>query len=253
MNIKYYIADPTGNITALVLTDKSLDYKLVSQKIMQENSSVEQVGFVDFSGGQIRLRMSGSEFCGNATMSAAALYYELSGRKSSFETEVSVFGTDKPVKVNVAEKDKCFKCDCFLEKPYKISEASFAADNKEYNFPLVCFEGIMHIIADETLSLNTAKKVISTLAESLCAKALGIMMISENKGKMKPLVYVSDTKTLFLEGSCASGSCAAAAALCKKGEKLILKQPGGTLGVLNSDELVLSGSVKLSQCFELEI
>ena len=106
MNIKYYIADPTGNITALVLTDKSLDYKLVSQKIMQENSSVEQVGFVDFSGGQTRLKMSGSEFCGNATMSAAALYYELSGRKSSFETEVSVFGTDKPVKVNVTEKDK---------------------------------------------------------------------------------------------------------------------------------------------------
>ena len=50
MNIKYYLADPAGNITALVISavPKS-NYKSVAKKIMQKHNDVEQVGFVTYA------------------------------------------------------------------------------------------------------------------------------------------------------------------------------------------------------------
>ena len=77
-NLKYSIFDPSGNITALVETHINNDSQPeVADEIMKAHPEVEQVGFVYFDA--IRpvptyLRMAGGEFCGNATMSAAALY-----------------------------------------------------------------------------------------------------------------------------------------------------------------------------------
>ena len=80
--LRYSILDPTGNITALVESrvDRS-SYKEISAEIMRKHPEVEQVGFVSFdeksgSGTSVDavLNMAGGEFCGNASMSAAALY-----------------------------------------------------------------------------------------------------------------------------------------------------------------------------------
>ena len=89
--IKYSILDPTGNITALVETETEIAMQpAVAAEIMKLHPEVEQVGFVRFdtsgkadvksgsssAGQQLcdgELRMAGGEFCGNATMSAAAL------------------------------------------------------------------------------------------------------------------------------------------------------------------------------------
>ena len=89
--IKYSILDPTGNITALVETETEIAMQpAVAAEIMRLHPEVEQVGFVRFvtsgkadvksgsssAGQQLcdgELRMAGGEFCGNATMSAAAL------------------------------------------------------------------------------------------------------------------------------------------------------------------------------------
>ena len=73
--MRYRIFDPTGNITALV--EEAVDVSRqpsVAADIMQKHSNVEQVGFVSLDGDLPALRMAGGEFCGNASMSAAALY-----------------------------------------------------------------------------------------------------------------------------------------------------------------------------------
>ena len=75
MKIKFKIYNPAGNITALVIGDKySLEErKIINNKIMSEDSRIEQVGFVSET--EKRLTMAGGEFCGNATRSAI-LYYK---------------------------------------------------------------------------------------------------------------------------------------------------------------------------------
>jgi diaminopimelate epimerase len=77
--IKYCIFDPTGNITALVETGvEEARQPEVASLIMSRHPDVEQIGFVCFSeqngDADVSLRMAGGEFCGNATMSAAALF-----------------------------------------------------------------------------------------------------------------------------------------------------------------------------------
>ena len=94
-NIIFSILDPTGNITALVESEVSIDRQpSVAAGIMDLYEDVEQVGFVGFSRDDIhmgcdsntgmadnnchidcQLRMAGGEFCGNAAMSAAVLYH----------------------------------------------------------------------------------------------------------------------------------------------------------------------------------
>jgi diaminopimelate epimerase len=64
-------------------------------------------------------------------------------------------------------------------------------------------------------------------AESGC---FGLLYLSGDR--MRPLVYVRDTDTLIWESSCASGTCAVAAALAlrqKQTLSLELFQPGGSL------------------------
>ncbi|MBO4693560.1 MAG: hypothetical protein J5659_04100 [Clostridia bacterium] len=253
MEVKYYLADPAGNITALVIYCSNMDIKLVTKKIMQENKSVEQVGFVHFSDSNIKLRMSGDEFCGNATMSAAALCYLLSGKRGVYETSVSVFGTKKPIDVSVEAKDGCFKCKCEIKKPYEEKTIKFCANGYEYQYPLVVFEGIMHIVADEMLNEPIAESVIRNLAYKLDTKALGIMLLSKDKTHLNPLVYVKDTDTLFFEKSCASGSCAVGTLICKPGEEINLYQPGGVINVLNGDDLKLSVDIRIGNCHFMEV
>ena len=75
----YAILDPTGNITALVETpvDPARQPETAAA-LMARHPQVEQVGFLSPPAeGAVRgtLRMAGGEFCGNATMSAAALAF----------------------------------------------------------------------------------------------------------------------------------------------------------------------------------
>jgi diaminopimelate epimerase len=102
-DIRYYIFDPTGNITALVETEVPVDRQPeIAAQIMQKHPEVEQVGYVCYEdasvsdvseavkdnsdrqgssavtckdcSAQVSMRMAGGEFCGNATMCAAAWY-----------------------------------------------------------------------------------------------------------------------------------------------------------------------------------
>ena len=49
-NLRYYIFDPTGNITALVESEVAIaDQPAVASCIMEQHPDVEQVGFVTYA------------------------------------------------------------------------------------------------------------------------------------------------------------------------------------------------------------
>ena len=75
--LRFSLFDPSGNITALVESPVAPEeQRAAAMRIMARFPNVEQVGFVRLpaeEGMQVAMRMAGGEFCGNASMSAAAL------------------------------------------------------------------------------------------------------------------------------------------------------------------------------------
>ena len=251
MKIEYYIINPAGNITALVTSDvKQSGYKSVAAKIMNAEPTVEQVGFVRFCKSGVNLNMSGGEFCGNATMSAAALCIEL-GNAQAPQIPVTVFPYKEPFCVTVNTAKSGYTCECEFFKPEAETRVTFSADGVEYTFPLARFEGITHIVADNTLSEASARRVIKRLANELKTPALGIMLYDGKEKSLVPLVYVSALDTLFRENSCASGSCALAAVLPEFSQKTDISEPGGTICAYRGEKgICLKTNVKIiKKCF----
>ena len=73
--VSYTLLDPTGNLTLLVTSPVPEPAQPeTARRLMELEPATEQVGFVSFRPEGVRLRMAGGEFCGNASLSAAALY-----------------------------------------------------------------------------------------------------------------------------------------------------------------------------------
>ena len=251
MNYDYVVADPTGNITVLVKTPVPAKLQpAVAAEIMEQEKGVEQVGFIyDAEDADIGLRMAGGEFCGNATLSAGALFACNRG-EASCEIAVRVSGAELPLKVQ-AEKTcaREYSCSVLLPKPLSIKEQNFNLDGVDCRLPVVDMGGIKHIIVTDTYEGIDFGKAAVSLCSELGAKALGIMQLDRDAMTLRPLVYVPESGTLFYENSCASGSCAAAAYLSQIEEKCgeyAFRQPGGTLRVdVRKDGPVLKGNVRL--------
>ena len=96
------ILDPTGNITALAESPVSIEEQpAAARKLMLHHPEVEQVGFVRFAppdgnGVSAALRMAGGEFCGNASMSAAALCLLRDPEKEAEELRIRASGAAQP-------------------------------------------------------------------------------------------------------------------------------------------------------------
>lgn len=77
MNISYTKIDPAGNITVVVDSFVPREQQSrVASELMKRDVTVEQVGFLEKPDDPccaVRLQMMGGEFCGNASLSAAAL------------------------------------------------------------------------------------------------------------------------------------------------------------------------------------
>ena len=89
MELSYTVFDPTGNITVLVQTPVPVaDQPRVAAALMAKETDSEQVCFrmPDTPGAGITVRMAGGEFCGNASMSAAAWLCAVRGLESAAVT-----------------------------------------------------------------------------------------------------------------------------------------------------------------------
>ncbi len=264
MLISYRLMNPTGNITALVETDTPVSKQpCVAMKIMQAEPTCEQVGFVSHAGKNdeydIELRMAAGEFCGNATMSTAALwaYDNLPIGQTGRNVVVKASGTSGLVDVYITRTgDEMFSGKVKMPLPKKISERTFTYGSDNFETGMVEFEGITHLVLNGvTMKKSEAEEVIQKWCDELGVEGLGIMFLEGDK--LSPLVYVPSINSLFWESSCASGTTAVGAYLHyknKAGLKRTFSEPGGQLCISADDNmLVLEGRVLMGSSKMIDI
>jgi len=245
--IRYAFLDPTGNKTILVESPVPVeDQPSAAAELMELEPDAEQAGYLTADGDRISLRMAGGEFCGNAAMSAAALCAMDRGM-SSGALRVSVSGAAEPVAVSVkVQNDGTVRGTVRMPKPVSVGTEAFPDGAV---LPVVRFDGICHVIAEDALTRVRAEAVLPEWCRFLRADAAGIMLLDREAGTLSPLVYVPAAGTLCWERSCASGTTAVGAYLAaKEGPvSLELTQPGGTLKIEAADdgELYLTGRVRM--------
>ncbi len=292
MKIRIRIADPAGNITIFVLSraDRK-DYPYISRQLLAvEELKGEQVGFVEQHNGAFHMQMMGGEFCANASRSFASLLAmgeirerteeetgksveEYSGENSgedardgagentghengSLELEISVSGASRPLKAWVDIGAGTSR----VEMP--LPEAIGCITLGEETFAMVTFDGICHILVPGKPRKEAfIWEAVEKAKEACPCGAWGIMFLQNRQ--MIPVVYVEETGSMVWEGSCGSGTTAAAVWLFrnkKDGEyTCILEQPGGKMEARVKMEggravaCSVGGPVSLSREMEIEI
>ena len=272
-DLKYYIFDPTGNITALVESGvAAADQSAVASRIMERHPDVEQVGFITYADDAaaadvpVSLRMAGGEFCGNATMCTAALYMIRKNMPGSAAIRVRVSGAAEPLEVQLRRKDAVsFDAAVTMPPAVGIDELRLAdgmlQGSDSLSLPIVRMEGIAHVIIEPDsgfFGLKDDPALAEILLREWCgllgAECLGMMFLGDGAAlrPLTPLVYVPGADTMFWENSCASGSAAAGIYLAAQAGTPVdvtFDEPAGRLRV-ESDPLakktVLHGSVILT-------
>ncbi len=212
----------------------------------------EQVGFVcpPVMGGDGRLEMMGGEFCGNAARAFGMMLSQERGRVSQVMVEIS--GCSHPVAVETDWQAQT----AFAQMP--LPQVIRPVTVQGIPCILVEMEGISHVvvedIAPDITFFQQAEKLFSRENRP---DAYGVLFVNRAEGCMTPIVRVFSTDTTVWEGSCGSGTLAAAAALSRsesEGEfRYTLVQPAGTLtaGVTRRKGQIvaaeLGGSVTLSE------
>ena len=172
---------------------------------------------------------------------------------------VEVYGVEKLIPVSISKNENGYDCIIQIPKPKNLYEMSFDIDNESFVLPIVEFNGISHIIANNRFDKKTAERIIKKYCDILNCKAMGIMLLNDKTYEMVPIVYVKKGNTLFYENSCASGSSAVCYYLTNDSnipKEFILKQPGGNLTVSSSsslDYIILKGNVIIINHFNEEI
>lgn len=268
MNLSYSIFDPTGNITALVETQTDPEQRrMIADRIMDVHPEVEQVGFVRFADRDAdpfdtELQMAGGEFCGNASMCAAA-FFQLRHSRNPAEGKVRlrVSGTPNPVNVSLQQQnDESFYASIHMPAAAGISYIEFRFNKITSVLPVVRMEGITHVIIQMDSpfwSMKTnhaaAEQTVAVWCKELAADGLGLMFLEINGDdhELTPLVYIPGSGTTFWENSCASGGTAVGIYLASKAVspvRISLREPGGRHFV-DSDPItgktILSGMVRL--------
>ncbi|MBE7016629.1 MAG: hypothetical protein E7420_00525 [Ruminococcaceae bacterium] len=253
MFIQYVLADPTGNLTALVETSvEAARRQHIAAALMESKREIEQLGFISppLRGGDIALTMAGGEFCGNACLSAGAYHLRKNGRSCGI-VAVEISGADGLIRVELeklGENEYAGRVEMPLPLSCKRVDCAAGA------LSLMHFPGICHAIAPADMSRSEAEELIVPLCKNVDCEALGLMLLSEEDWSLSPLVYVPGAASLFWERSCASGTAAVGAYLAmrdKENVSVSLRQPGGTLTILSEysggevSRLLMGGKVLL--------
>lgn len=266
MDFDYIIADPTGNITVLITSPYSPENRQdMIQEAFEREPSCEQVGFLmPSSDADTELEMMGYEFCGNATLSAAAWHAGSDGLEPGCDAVVTVesSGADELLSVHVKrlEADPEADSDSLFGGSYFEGTVGMPvpALSTYRGYPLISFEGISHLLVPaEDFSIPHAEKAVQEYANELEVSALGLMLCPDyddltstqpdgDSIRIRPLVYVPDQDTLFWEHGCATGSTAAGWYRYMTGgsKHTEIKQPGGIIRVdITDGQPMLTGKV----------
>lgn len=232
MKLRIVRADPAGNITLFVLNPVPLPERarLSAVLLAQKEFGGEQVAFVcpPCSGGDGRIEMMGGEFCGNAARSMGMLLAARRGVTGKHRFRVEVSGCELPVAVEVDAAAGTARA----AMPLPRSERQLSVHGTEGL--LVDLGGIVHYVtrhAPDAALLSAAESAMA--GQFGGAEAVGVIFLEG--GRMTPLVKVMATGTVIWEGSCGSGTLAAAVMESRKisdgsfaGD---YRQPAGTIRV----------------------
>lgn len=266
MEVKFVKMNPTQNMTILVESEVETGQRSRVACELMDYASIfaEQVGFIEKprnSSAWARLQMMGGEFCGNATMSLAALLALDKrlphGQEVGIPVECS--GAGQPVIVTVIPDCNSAICSLELPPPHKVEKVIKKVDANEYQVTQVDLDGITHFIVQEEIVAadheQWAEKAIRQWAADCRTEALGLMLHRRGENYIRPLVMVKPTDSLVWERGCGSGTAAVGSTLAwdaKKSIKAGIGQPGGVISVQADYEderivkVFISGQVKLS-------
>lgn len=211
MKLRVVRADPAGNITLFVLDDVArAERAAVAAKLMALPAlAAEQVGFVcpPREGGDGRFEMMGGEFCGNAVRAFGMLTALKRGAPGHARIIVETSGCGGAVAVDVDTAAGTARAEMPLPRFVR------AAGSAEIQGTLVHLGGIAHLVverAPDAALLGAAEALLAR--EGMLAELGAYGLIFLHGGRLTPLVKVVATDTLTWEGSCGSGTLAAALA-----------------------------------------
>ncbi len=260
MQCRVIRADPSGNITLFVLDPvEAAERPALAERLMKAlNAGIEQVGFAcpAREGADGRLEMAGGEFCGNATRAFGTFLAKQAGRHGAVHMRVEASGCDRIVGV-----------DADLERGTARAEMPLPrlvchVEKDGISGTLVHLGGIAHLVLEDVEpSESVLDRVEPVFTEFPDLDAYGVIFL--NGGKMTPLVKVPAAHTLFWEGSCGSGTLAAAVAQSQSladGEFVrAYEQPAGSVEATvvrrNGDVTAayIGGSVRFDEIETVEI
>lgn len=260
MDFDYVLADPTGNITVLITSPYTPETRSkMIQDAFAKEPDCEQVGFVmPCEGKRIRLEMMAYEFCGNATLSSAALLCQWQGLPAGSEDIITVdsSGAGKPVDVRILRLPDLEENGRIMPVYQGTLSMPIPVVSSFRGYPLVHFEGISHLLVPESsFTDEAAEKAIREFASELGVSALGMMLISgevdqlfaSDEISIRPLVYVPGSDTLFWETGCATGSTATGfyrSHISDDNVSTQIKQPGGIIRVdVSGGQIFMTGRV----------
>ncbi len=229
MKLKIVRADPAGNITLFVLDPVEREERTaIASKLMEDPRwGAQQVAFLcaPRMGGEGRMEMAGGEFCGNAARAFGMLAAKRRGGGGRALVEVS--GADRPVEVDADLAAGTAQA----EMPLPVWVRDRAVDGR--SGVVVNLGGIAHLVVEgERPSLEFFGKAEPLFRDIPGLNAYGVMFLDPERGELTPLVKVPAAGTLVWEGSCGSGSLAAAVAQSRGRDGAFsarYSQPAGTV------------------------
>ncbi len=190
---------------------------------------IEQVGFYDLGSAPPHLQMMGGEFCGNAARSFALLLAKQRGMEEGYQ-EITVSGSDRPLKVHIAGED----ASVFLCTRHSFSQLRMPGQQA---LPVVELPGISHVIAEDRPATQEAlAPILGAARAQLSAPAVGVLFYDSSRRFLRPAVSVWGQGSTVFESSCGSGSLALALYLKREvrsgGCSMSIAQPGGRIRVV---------------------
>lgn len=209
MKLNILRADPAGNITLFVLNpvERAQRAAVAARLMALPGLQAEQVAFVcpPREGGAGRMEMMGGEFCGNATRAFGMMMAQRLGGLSQVKVETS--GRDGLAQVEVDLAAGAARAEMPLPRAVSRTEVD------GHPAVLVDLGGIAQLVAEDVPPsqdfFERAEPLLQAIPE---LEAYGVIFLDGAQGKLTPLVKVPATDTLIWEGSCGSGSLAAAVA-----------------------------------------
>lgn len=245
MDIQFIKTNPTQNMTILVesLHNRELYQRVASRIMAYDNVFAEQVGFIEASESErawARLQMMAGEFCGNATMSLAAVLAWKRNLKEgdTLEIPLEVSGNNQLLVCQVTAQENGYLCKLAMPLPLSIETSAIICKGEIFQTTVLRYSGIVHVVLDVHEIDSRTKEIAQILVESRDLiqeeAALGIMLYRRQSNEMVPLVYVPGTRTMTWERGCGSGAAAVGTYMAQEAQRdvhLLIKQPGGIVEV----------------------